>query len=46
MGEYRVLRGGSWVRDPADIRVSLRYPAPPGSPDELIGMRCAADDMP
>jgi eukaryotic-like serine/threonine-protein kinase len=44
--EYRVLRGGSWLRDPADIRVSLRYPAAPGSPDQVTGMRCADDDMP
>jgi eukaryotic-like serine/threonine-protein kinase len=44
--EYRVLRGGSWLRDPSDIRVSLRYPASPGSPDQVTGMRCAADDMP
>jgi serine/threonine protein kinase len=45
-GEYRVLRGGSWLRDPSDIRVSLRYPAAPGSPDQVTGMRCAAADMP
>ena len=45
-GEYHVLRGGSWLRDPSDIRVSLRYPAPPGSPDQLIGVRCASDDVP
>jgi formylglycine-generating enzyme required for sulfatase activity len=45
-GEYRVLRGGSWLRDPSDIRVSLRYPLVPGSPDQLIGFRCAGDDMP
>jgi eukaryotic-like serine/threonine-protein kinase len=45
-GEYRVLRGGSWMRDPSDVRVSLRYPAPPGSPDQGTGMRCANDDMP
>lgn len=45
-GEYRVLRGGSWLRDPSDVRVSLRYPAAPGSPDQGTGMRCANDDMP
>jgi formylglycine-generating enzyme required for sulfatase activity len=44
--EYRVLRGGSWLRDPSDIRVSLRFPAAPGSPDQVTGMRCADDDMP
>jgi formylglycine-generating enzyme required for sulfatase activity len=45
-GEFRVLRGGSWIRQPADVRVSLRYPAPAGSPDQAVGFRCAADDIP
>ncbi len=29
-GEYRVMRGGSWLRDPSDVRVSLRYPGGAG----------------
>jgi formylglycine-generating enzyme required for sulfatase activity len=45
-GEFRVLRGGSWIRQAADVRVSLRYPAPAGSPDQAVGFRCAADDIP
>jgi formylglycine-generating enzyme required for sulfatase activity len=45
-GEYRVLRGGSWLRSPSDVRVSLRYPALPNSPDQAVGFRCAAVDMP
>ena len=45
-GEFRVLRGGSWLRSAAEIRVSLRYPALPNSPDQLIGFRCACDDLP
>jgi eukaryotic-like serine/threonine-protein kinase len=45
-GEYRVARGGSWMREPSDIRVSLRYPTAPDNPDQGSGMRCAANDMP
>lgn len=45
-GEYRVLRGGSWIRTPADIRVSLRYPAMPNNPDQVTGFRCTAADIP
>jgi serine/threonine protein kinase len=45
-GEYRVLRGGSWLRSPADVRVSLRYPTLAGSPDQVVGFRCAATDLP
>jgi len=45
-GDYRVLRGGSWLRTPADIRVSLRYPALAKSPDQVVGFRCAADELP
>ena len=45
-GEFRVLRGGSWLRSASDVRSSLRYPALPNSPDQLIGFRCACDDLP
>jgi serine/threonine protein kinase len=45
-GEYRVLRGGSWLRTASDLRVSLRYPALPDSPDQLVGFRCAANELP
>lgn len=46
VSESRVLRGGSWLPDPTYIRASLRYPAAPGSPDQVTGMRCADDNMP
>ncbi len=45
-GDFRVLRGGSWIRDPSEIRVSLRYPLLPGNPDQGIGFRCVADQLP
>ena len=45
-GDYRVLRGGSWLRNASDVRFSLRYPAMPGSPDGAVGFRCAANDLP
>jgi serine/threonine-protein kinase len=45
-GDYRVLRGGSWFRSAAEIRVSLRYPTMPDSPDQLVGFRCAANELP
>ena len=45
-GDYRVLRGGSWLRAPVDVRVSLRYPAMANSPDQVTGFRCAAADIP
>ena len=45
-GTYRVLRGGSWLRAPSDVRVSLRFPAMPNNPDQVTGFRCAASDLP
>jgi eukaryotic-like serine/threonine-protein kinase len=45
-GDFRVLRGGSWLRDTTEARASERYPAPPGDPDQAVGFRCAADEMP
>lgn len=45
-GHFRVLRGGSWIRDAAEIRVSLRYPLLPANPDHGVGFRCALDEMP
>ena len=45
-GEYRVLRGGAWARVPSEIRVSARYPLLPGNPDQGIGFRCLADQLP
>ena len=45
-GEYRVLRGGSWLREAPEVRVSLRYGLLPANPDHGVGFRCAADDLP
>jgi formylglycine-generating enzyme required for sulfatase activity len=45
-GNFRVLRGGSWLRSASEVRVSDRYPVRPDSPDHGIGFRCAADEMP
>jgi formylglycine-generating enzyme required for sulfatase activity len=39
-GEYKTLRGGSWVYDPADVRVSLRHRGEPGDSDGNFGFRC------
>jgi len=45
-GHFRVLRGGSWIRDAAMLRASDRYPLLPDSPDHAIGFRCVLDEMP
>jgi serine/threonine-protein kinase len=45
-GHFRVLRGGSWIRDAVALRASHRYPLHPDSPDHAIGFRCAADELP
>ncbi len=39
-GQYRTLRGGSWVYDPEDIRVSLRHWGEPGNGNGNFGFRC------
>jgi formylglycine-generating enzyme required for sulfatase activity len=40
-GDYRVLRGGSWVDNPDDLRVSDRNWYSPGDRVIIIGFRCA-----
>jgi formylglycine-generating enzyme required for sulfatase activity len=45
-GNFRVLRGGSWLRAASEVRVSERYPARPDNPDHGIGFRCASDELP
>jgi formylglycine-generating enzyme required for sulfatase activity len=40
-GQYRVLRGGSWSRLPADARASNRLRDSPGFRFEDLGFRCA-----
>jgi formylglycine-generating enzyme required for sulfatase activity len=42
-GEYRVLRGGSWGNEPADIRSVNRNRLPPTTQSADIGFRCARD---
>ncbi len=38
-GEYRVLRGGSWISDSDDLRSSSRKAADPKNRDDTIGFR-------
>jgi len=46
-GSEHILRGGSWVGVPRDIRVSLRNRRNPGTRDFDIGFRCGGDmDIP
>ncbi len=46
-GMERVLRGGSWMGVPRDIRVSLRNRRNPGDRDYDIGFRCGGEkDIP
>jgi sulfatase modifying factor 1 len=42
-GQYRTLRGGSWVSAPRGARVSYRRWFIPGHRDNDIGVRCAGD---
>jgi formylglycine-generating enzyme required for sulfatase activity len=54
MGQYHVIRGGSWNDFSADVRMSLRdHPTSPGDDEGdrdydnySIGFRCAADNLP
>jgi formylglycine-generating enzyme required for sulfatase activity len=39
----RAYRGGSWEFFAQDVRVSVRNPRVPGTPDQLIGVRCVGD---
>jgi sulfatase modifying factor 1 len=42
-GQYRVLRGGSWVNDPRVVRASGRYRDGPVYRSVVIGVRCAGE---
>lgn len=42
-GEFRVLRGGSWIHDAGSSRCARRYSRPPEYADNYIGFRCAKD---
>jgi len=41
-GEYRVLRGGSWLNNPFILRIALRFWNYPGIADDYLGFRCAS----
>jgi formylglycine-generating enzyme required for sulfatase activity len=42
-GEFKVLKGGSWISDPSDLRVAARNFNPPFIADAGMGFRCAVD---
>jgi formylglycine-generating enzyme required for sulfatase activity len=42
-GQYRALRGGSWVIDARNVRVSYRLRIPPDNRLSLIGFRCVGE---
>jgi formylglycine-generating enzyme required for sulfatase activity len=42
-GEYRVLRGGSWIHEKGSCRCAKRYFRRPHYADNYIGFRCAKD---
>ena len=42
-GQYRILRGGSWLQGPEHVRVSLRYGFLPGNLSNDIGFRCVGE---
>lgn len=40
-GVLRLLKGGSWIHGPRDLRIAARQSAPPGYADGYIGFRVA-----
>jgi formylglycine-generating enzyme required for sulfatase activity len=42
-GQHRVLRGGSLVNDPRQVRVSVRHRAPPRHTYDTYGFRCVRE---
>jgi formylglycine-generating enzyme required for sulfatase activity len=42
-GQARVLRGGCWIGDPRDVRVSVRNRYDPGFWDDGLGFRCGGE---
>jgi serine/threonine-protein kinase len=40
-GDYRVIRGGSWFNNEADVRAALRNWRPPDDSFNYVGFRCA-----
>jgi formylglycine-generating enzyme required for sulfatase activity len=42
-GDFKVLKGGSWISDSSDLRVAARNFNPPFIADAGMGFRCAMD---
>jgi formylglycine-generating enzyme required for sulfatase activity len=40
-GEFRVVRGGSWLEHPAVLATTFRHPMPPSYSVNVVGFRCA-----
>jgi formylglycine-generating enzyme required for sulfatase activity len=40
-GQYKVLRGGSWLYNPFNLRTALRYDDSPDGRGSNVGFRCA-----
>jgi formylglycine-generating enzyme required for sulfatase activity len=45
-GLQRMIRGGSWLDDPPNLRASYRVRDAPAYHDALVGFRCARDEQP
>ena len=45
-GRYRVARGGSWVRSPPEVRLSVRWGFDPASRYADLGFRCVREAFP
>jgi len=45
-GEARVVRGGSWISIPSDLRVAFRWSSMPKNVDSSYGFRCVSDITP
>jgi formylglycine-generating enzyme required for sulfatase activity len=39
------VRGGSWISEPAAVRVSRRLAMEPDAEEPFIGFRCAVDQL-
>jgi formylglycine-generating enzyme len=45
-GEARVVRGGSWIAIPDNLRVAFRWSSMPRNVDDSYGFRCVSDVNP